>query len=37
MVVGQVRTAAIELLRATGMTDKDSLDLVDEASGLPHA
>lgn len=36
MVVGQVRTAAIDLLRAAGVGDVESLDLVDEAAGLPH-
>lgn len=36
MVVGQVRTAAIDLLRAAGVDDVESLDLVDEAAGIPH-
>lgn len=30
-LVGQVRAAAIDLLRATGVTDRRSIDLVDEA------
>jgi hypothetical protein len=35
MIVGQIRMAAVDLLRAVGRDDTDSLGRVDEALGLP--
>jgi uncharacterized membrane protein YgaE (UPF0421/DUF939 family) len=35
MIVGQLRASTIDLLRAAGFDDIASLDLVDEALGLP--
>jgi hypothetical protein len=35
MIVGQLRAATIDLLRAAGSDDVRSLGMVDEALGLP--
>ena len=36
-LVGQVRTIAVDLLRATGMDYTDALDALEEAAGDPPA